>query len=61
MVSRSSEGMKDGKRCARAGDETHLIATGTRPEALVGEVKLLDTERTRLLLVIVDELILDCS
>lgn len=37
---------------------TYLVATGTRTEALVLEVELLDAERTRLLLIVVDELIL---
>lgn len=37
---------------------TYLVATGTRTEALVLEIELLDAERTRLLLIVVDELIL---
>ena len=37
---------------------THLVATGTRTKALVLEIELLDAERTRLLLIVVDELIL---
>lgn len=37
---------------------TYLVSAGTWFEVLVGEVKLFDTERTRLLLFVVDELVL---
>jgi hypothetical protein len=36
----------------------HLVAAGTRSEVSVGQVELLDAERTALVFVVVDELVL---
>lgn len=42
---------------ARAWRRAYLVAAGTRAEVSVGQVEFLDAERTALVLVVVDELV----
>ena len=45
----------------RKATPAYLVPARTGPETLVCEVKLFHAERTRLLLIVVDELILLCA
>src|SRR5690242_16021992 len=52
-------GHQQGRRTGRqAGAAAYLVAAGTRAEVSVGQVELLDAERTALVLVVVDELVI---